>query len=354
MFVLASWPLTGRSAQLEELGRQYRDQTLAGVVLHGPAGVAKTRLAEEALLLAERGGRRVERAIGHPATREIPLGALAHLLPADLTAESGVAEDARTALFHAARAEPRRLAADDRLVLPVDDLESSGRCCTVRWTHPSRSPCAPSSRVCRAATCKSSGSSYAARSTAVCSSAGEAWHLSGALPRTGALEELVAEHVAAVDASGRAVLELLAICERFGLDDLARIHGLSTLESLETNGLIFTVASDRRIAVRPHTRCTAKSCARGWRPFDIDGSKPSSPTSSRRTARDVATMSYRSRTGTSPPGATSEVINSSAPCDSRSSHETRADASAHRSGEGPAQGDHVVLTEADRLGGCVI
>ena len=86
--MIAPWPLTGRSAQLEELGRHYRDPARAGVVLYGPAGVGKTRLAEEALRLAERGGRRVERAVGHPATREIPLGALAHLLPADLTSRS--------------------------------------------------------------------------------------------------------------------------------------------------------------------------------------------------------------------------------------------------------------------------
>ena len=119
----ASWPLTGRTSQLEELGRHYRDPARAGVVLHGPAGVGKTRLAEEALRLAERAGRRVERAVGHPATKEIPLGALAHLLPADLTAELGVGDDERTGLFHAARAELRRQAGDDRLVLLVDDLD---------------------------------------------------------------------------------------------------------------------------------------------------------------------------------------------------------------------------------------
>src|SRR5215213_6576019 len=120
---IAPWPLTGRSAQLEELGRHYRDPERAGVVMHGPAGVGKTRLAEEALRLAERSGRRVERAVGHPATRQIPLGALAHLLPADLMTQLGAGDDDRTAVFHAARAELRRLAGDDRLVLLVDDLD---------------------------------------------------------------------------------------------------------------------------------------------------------------------------------------------------------------------------------------
>src|SRR4051794_41919843 len=113
--MIAPWPLTGRSAQLEELGRHYRDNSRSGALLHGPAGVGKTRLAEEALELAERGGRRVERAVGHPAAREIPLGALAHLLPADLTNELGLGDDERTGLFHAARAEVRRLARGDPL-----------------------------------------------------------------------------------------------------------------------------------------------------------------------------------------------------------------------------------------------
>src|SRR4051794_41705796 len=113
--MIAPWPLTGRTAQLEELGRHYRDPARAGVILYGPAGVGKTRLAEEALRLAERGGRPVERAVGHPAAREIPLGALAHLLPASLTADLGIGDDERTGLFHAARADVRRLARGDPL-----------------------------------------------------------------------------------------------------------------------------------------------------------------------------------------------------------------------------------------------
>src|SRR5689334_12047463 len=121
--MITPWPFSGRSSQLQGLGQHFRDPERAGVVLHGPAGVGKTRLAEEGLRLAERGGRRVERAVGHPATREIPLGALAHLLPSDLTTAVGVGDDERTGLFHAARAELRRRAGDDRLVFLVDDLD---------------------------------------------------------------------------------------------------------------------------------------------------------------------------------------------------------------------------------------
>jgi replication-associated recombination protein RarA len=67
--MVAPWPLTGRTAQLDELGRLYRTGGCGGIVLQGPAGVGKTRLAEDAASSAERGGRRVERADGHSATR---------------------------------------------------------------------------------------------------------------------------------------------------------------------------------------------------------------------------------------------------------------------------------------------
>src|SRR3954447_18619791 len=302
----AQWPLTGRSAQLEELGRHYRDAARAGVVLHGPAGVGKTRLAEEALRLAERGGRRVERAVGHPATREIPLGALAHLLPADLTADLGIGDDERTGLFHAARSELRRLAGDDRLVLLVDDLDLldatsvavlvplvvSRTVFLVGTVRTDRTPSAqfavlhrdghlvrmelgpltpdelgallhraldgPVSGTARAELARLSEGNLqvltelvrGARARNVLIEANGAWDLVGPLPTTTALDELVAEHLAGVDPAGLAVLELLAVCERFGLADLEQAHGRATLETLEGSGLIAVTTSGRRAAVR--------------------------------------------------------------------------------------------------------
>jgi DNA-binding CsgD family transcriptional regulator/tetratricopeptide (TPR) repeat protein len=70
------------------------------------------------------------------------------------------------------------------------------------------------------------------------------------LPTTGALDELVAEHLAGVDPSGLALLELLAVCERFGLAELEQAFGSATVESLEASGLVTAVTTGRRTAVR--------------------------------------------------------------------------------------------------------
>ena len=304
--MLAPWPLTGRSAELERLGRLYRDGSCGGVVLTGPAGVGKTRLAEEALRLAERAGRRVERAVGHPSTQAIPLGALAHVLPADLVRDLGVGDDERTALFHAARAELGRLSVDGRLVLLVDDLDllddtsvavlvplvvarsvfligtvRTGRSPSPRLTglyrdghlvrldleplEPDeldallhRALDGPVTAAAFAELARLSGGNLqvltelvrGARERGALTQVGGAWDLTAPLPTTAALDELVAEHLAGVDAAGLAVLEVLAVCERFGLADLERVHGAATLEALEASRLVAVVTSGRRTAVR--------------------------------------------------------------------------------------------------------
>jgi DNA-binding CsgD family transcriptional regulator len=304
--MVAPWPLTGRTAELDELGRQYRGHVCGGVVLHGPAGVGKTRLAEEAARQLERASRRVERAVGHWATQSIPLGALAHLLPSALVADIGVGEDERTALFHGARAELRGLAGDDRLVLIVDDLDllddtsvavvvplivsrtvfllgtvRAGRIASSSFTGLERDghlvrldlePLPPDelgallhrvldrpvgSRAFAELARLSGGNLQVltelvrgARERGVLVEIGGVWHLTAPLPTTTALEELVAERLDGVDQAGLAVLELLAVCGRFGLSDLERTYGTATLEALEASQLVTVVTSGRRVAVR--------------------------------------------------------------------------------------------------------
>ena len=106
---------------VETIGRWYGDATVGGVVLTGPAGVGKTRLADEVLAAAE--PMPTARIVGHPATRPIPLGAFAQLLPPGLTADIGTGDDARSALFHRARSHLSRSDDERRMVLLVDDVD---------------------------------------------------------------------------------------------------------------------------------------------------------------------------------------------------------------------------------------
>ncbi|MGI5460001.1 LuxR C-terminal-related transcriptional regulator [Streptomyces sp. CA-249302] len=69
------WPFTGREDELE-LIRRSLTAGHHGIVVTGPAGCGKTRLAMEAV----RGGDRA-RAAGTPETRHIPFAAFTHLLP---------------------------------------------------------------------------------------------------------------------------------------------------------------------------------------------------------------------------------------------------------------------------------
>ena len=59
--MLASWPLVGRSRELERMADVLADGERFAVVLAGRAGVGKTRLASEWLAVAEARGRATAR-----------------------------------------------------------------------------------------------------------------------------------------------------------------------------------------------------------------------------------------------------------------------------------------------------
>ncbi len=104
-----SWPLTGRDEELRAVAAAIRPGA-AGIVVAGPAGVGKTRLAREALAAPRGRAATVVWAYGSTAARPLPLGAFAGLLdvpPGDAAETIGRALD--------------QLARQQSLVLAVDD-----------------------------------------------------------------------------------------------------------------------------------------------------------------------------------------------------------------------------------------
>ncbi|WP_265868280.1 LuxR family transcriptional regulator [Streptomyces sp. SKN60] len=110
-----AWPLVGRETQIEIF-----EQALAGrqnqeLLISGPAGVGKSRLAEECLRRAIGAGHRTVQATAGAAAASAPLGAIAHLVPTGM----GLSDPA--AVFSAV-AHALTGTAKHRTVLLVDDL----------------------------------------------------------------------------------------------------------------------------------------------------------------------------------------------------------------------------------------
>jgi predicted ATPase len=109
---ISAWPFRGREAELALVAQAMSDPAVAGIVVAGEAGVGKTRLALEALDQADPTRYLSRRAIATRATRSIPLGALAQLLPADLPSAN---------LLRAAAEALVTVGDERRLVLGIDD-----------------------------------------------------------------------------------------------------------------------------------------------------------------------------------------------------------------------------------------
>lgn len=110
-----SWTLTGRDSELQFIAERLTGGESRSVVIAGPAGVGKTRLAREALAVAKRGGRVTRWAAGTNAAAAIPLGAVAHLLPAVETVSEPLT------LLQRAGAAIAEQGKGHRLVIGVDD-----------------------------------------------------------------------------------------------------------------------------------------------------------------------------------------------------------------------------------------
>ncbi len=107
------WPLTGRDDELRRVAAAIGPDG-AGIVVAGPAGVGKTRLAREASAAAAGRGTTVVWAHGSTAARPLPLGAFVGLFD-DPAGDS--AETIGSALDQLAGKRPLILVVDDAHLL---------------------------------------------------------------------------------------------------------------------------------------------------------------------------------------------------------------------------------------------
>jgi DNA-binding CsgD family transcriptional regulator len=297
---LERWPVIGRRVELELFERALGSGDRAGLVIHGAAGVGKTRLADECRESAASGGHPTERVVGSRTAALLPLSAVVALLPAGL-AQPGpdgevntVAffEDTRRALLDRHGGRPLVTVADDvslfdaaslallgylvgqgtifliatiRADEAVPDLVTAlwrdGRVERVDLQDLSRTQVDTllhlalggpmESRSGRELWESSRGNPLylrelvlgALESGALVERSG-VWHLERPLPSTSRLLDLVQRRIGGLTEDARAVVDLLALCQPVGLDYLDTIAPHGVLESLERAGLVTVSLED--------------------------------------------------------------------------------------------------------------
>src|SRR3712207_4242419 len=118
----AHWPLVGRDAVCAALVAALEQVPAKSLVIAGPSGVGRTRLAREAVAIAVRDGRPVRWAAATGPAARVPLGAVAHLIPAvhGGTDPLALLQRAAAAIIDEESGPPPVLAVDD--VHLLDDL----------------------------------------------------------------------------------------------------------------------------------------------------------------------------------------------------------------------------------------
>lgn len=293
------WPLVARSEQVESFEELLQGDETGGLLIVGPAGVGKTRLAEECAWVAHTEGRTTERLVGSDATSGLPLSSGAPLLPAGLPDTSFNVGLGMGPLLETCRRSLEERHPGSRLVVIADDLHRFDVASlalvahltvhrtillvgTVRTGDPvpdvvtslwrdhhlvrfdvselERSAVdtllhlalgAPiESRASRQLWSASGGNPLylhelvmGAIEKGVLNEREGVWHLDDSLPTTRRLDELVAERMGALEPEGREVVELLSLCQPLDLDYLVTRVGSDTLARLEESGRI-SVALD--------------------------------------------------------------------------------------------------------------
>ncbi|MGQ0776827.1 MAG: LuxR C-terminal-related transcriptional regulator [Pseudonocardiales bacterium] len=288
-----SWTLVGRDSELKFIAERITEPRC--VIVAGPAGVGRTRLAREALMAAAGSGRPTRWVGATNAAAAIPLGAFAHLLPAVETAS-----DPLTLLQRAGNA----IAEDSgqRLVIGIDDAQlldelsvtlvhqlaltgAVGIVLTVRTGEPVPDPVVTlwkdglaerlelqplpradvdrlvasvlggvvDSRTAERLWRASRGNALflrelveGGRQTGRLRVEHSVWRWEGSIDPTPRLHEIVAAKLGGLSADERAALELLATCEPLGLGRLAGLTTPGVVAALERSGLVIVENSGWR------------------------------------------------------------------------------------------------------------
>src|SRR5215831_10465215 len=119
---LPRWPIIGRRSELEVFERALGSGDRAGLVIHGRAGVGKTRLADECAEQAAASGHPTERVAGSRTTALLPLGAVAALLAGGLGLPGPDGHVNTVTLFEQTRRALHERHRGRRLVTVADDV----------------------------------------------------------------------------------------------------------------------------------------------------------------------------------------------------------------------------------------
>ena len=294
-----AWPLVGRATELERFTALLRAGEHA-LILAGPPGVGKTRLANECLAIAASEGFAPLRATATQGAAGLPFGAFASLLP-DLVPDSNQAQVLRQvadAIQQRGEGKPIALLVDDAHLLDgssaalthlLAHLEKTFVLATMRsgdvasdaivalWKDgmADRLELQPltlsevSELLAAALQASVDGGAahlfwqrsqgnalflrelvLAALEAGVLREKEGMLHLTGSLPISPRLVEIVESRISGVADRDRFALDLLAIGEPVGVELFQRIHPDTELEVLERRGLVQIERSGQRLDVR--------------------------------------------------------------------------------------------------------
>src|SRR6516162_1499394 len=304
--------IVGRDSELAVFDRALSSREYAGLVIHGRAGVGKTRLAEECRRQAAAAGHPAEQVTGGRSTVLVPLAAVAGLLTGGLGLPGpGGQLDTATLFDRTRRALQKRyggrrpvIVADDVPLLDPASLALLGYLvaqrtifliATVRAGEPIPDTVTSLWREGRLERVDLEDLRYADLGTLLHETLGgpvEAgtrrefwevtrgnplyvrelvlgslqsgalveragvWHLEDHLPSTARLADVVGQRIAGLSAEARSLVELLALCEPLELDYLETAAPMAVLESLERSGLVTinVTAAEVRLAHPLHGR----------------------------------------------------------------------------------------------------